>query len=143
MAIEVPSPEDDNVLRHVSLAGGHRLLMWETGRTEGRGMMCRDLVGYAFWPAGQEAPLFLGEDFSPSPFHAIDGDDAIVALLGFLTLNPGDTDSEYFEKYSEEQLDWSRSDQCETLGFYLTIFDEDGEEDRDGDGDQFSLITDI
>lgn len=29
------------------------------------------------------------------------------ALLGFLALRPGDTDAEYFERYTPEQLDFA------------------------------------
>ena len=53
--------------------------------------------------------LFQGEDFRPSPMHSIDGDDAVKALMGFLTLRPGDTDSEYFDGYTPEQLDYCSS----------------------------------
>jgi hypothetical protein len=48
--------------------------------------------------------LFTGSDFSCAPGHATDSDDSIAALLGFLTLRPGDTDAEYFEAYTPEQL---------------------------------------
>ena len=47
--------------------------------------------------------LFEGQDFSPSPLHAIDSDAAVVGLMGFLTLRPGDTDRDYFDKYTPEQ----------------------------------------
>lgn len=50
--------------------------------------------------------LFEGSDFSPSPFDSIDGDDTVKALMGFLTLRPGDTDAEYFENYTNTQLDF-------------------------------------
>ena len=50
--------------------------------------------------------LFEGEDFGCSPLHAIDSDETIAALLGFLTLRPGDTDSEYFADYTPRQLEF-------------------------------------
>lgn len=34
----------------------------------------------------------------------VDSDDCLRGILGFLTLRPGDTDLEYFEHYTEEQL---------------------------------------
>ncbi len=50
------------------------------------------------------AVLFEGEDFGCSPMHAIDSDEAVAAIMGFLTLRPGDTDREYFQDYTAEQL---------------------------------------
>ena len=47
--------------------------------------------------------LFDGDDFRPSPMHSIDGDEAVEALIRFLTLQPGDTDSEYFDNYTSAQ----------------------------------------
>ena len=31
------------------------------------------------------------------------------AILGFLSLRPGDTDPEYFDSYSDEQLRWAQT----------------------------------
>jgi hypothetical protein len=53
--------------------------------------------------------LFAGEDFRPSPMHSIDGDDAVKALMGFLTMREGDTDDEYFADYTPQQLDYCSS----------------------------------
>lgn len=50
--------------------------------------------------------LFEGEDFGCSPMHAIDSDECVAAIMSFLTLRPGDTDREYFEDYTEAQLDY-------------------------------------
>jgi hypothetical protein len=38
---------------------------------------------------------------------AIDSDEAIKTIMGFLTLRPGDTDDDYFAGYSQEQLDFA------------------------------------
>jgi hypothetical protein len=51
--------------------------------------------------------LFEAEDFGCSPCHAIDGKECVAGLMGFLTLRKGDTDSEYFEAYTQAQLDFS------------------------------------
>lgn len=57
------------------------------------------------------ALLFHGNDYRPSPmFSGIDSIESCVGLLSFITLSEGDTDKEYFEKYTPEQLKWSRSD---------------------------------
>ncbi len=50
--------------------------------------------------------LFEGEDFGCSPLDAIDSDAAVASLMSFLTLRPGDTDSEYFEAYTPEQMEY-------------------------------------
>lgn len=60
--------------------------------------------------------IFSGDDFRPSPMHSVDGDDAVAALMNFLTLRPGDTDSEYFESYTAEQMEFAQA-HGETLSF--------------------------
>lgn len=75
------------------------LRMWDTGRTDRRG---QSLLAYELRAAGHT--LFRGEDFAGSPLHADDSDATVAALLGFLTLRPGDTDREYFADYTPEQL---------------------------------------
>lgn len=59
--------------------------------------------------------VFEGDDFHPSPLHAVDSDETVAALLGFLSLRPGDTDSEYFADYSDDQVAW-RDRRAEDLG---------------------------
>jgi hypothetical protein len=109
----------------------YRLTLWDTGRMDGRG---QSKLGYRFerlpepstLPQGMEdapAPgvIFEGEDFAGSPMHADDSDETLAALLGFLTLRKGDTDAEYFENYSPEQLAWSESYDCETLACEVSM----------------------
>lgn len=111
--ITIPPTDSNAVLRNVSFAGypGVRLLTWDTYRTERYG---RSILGYAFYDNEPE-PLFVGEDFSCAPSLAIDSNDTILSLLSFLTLRKGDTDSEYFDGYTESQHDWSESTKCESL----------------------------
>lgn len=80
-------------------------------------------LGYRFFMDGKL--LFSGEDFGCSPMHAIDSDEAVACLLSFLTLKPGDTDSEYFEKYTAEQLDYAKQ-HAESL--WCTVTDRFGED---------------
>jgi hypothetical protein len=88
-----------------------KLITWDTGRT---GYGGKYLIGYRLsmgTPNVVGNPpawtvLFEGEDFGCSPMHAIDSDAACAAIMGFLTLRPGDTDSEYFADYTPEQLDY-------------------------------------
>jgi len=122
--ITIPATDDDRVLRNVRLGEtGYRLFTWDTYRTDRLG---KSILGYAFFQPNQESPLFLGEDFACSPCHAIDSDTALRSLLGFLTLKPGDTDSEYFADYTEEQLAFCDGD-AEELSQWSLEMSEDEE----------------
>ena len=69
----------------------------------------RAMMGYRLRMAeggGASRTLFEGEDFGCSPLHASDSDAAVEAIMSFLTLRPGDTDSEYFEGYTGEQREY-------------------------------------
>lgn len=46
------------------------------------------------------------EGFRASPLHADDSDETVGAILGFMSLRPGDTDREFFEGYTPELLEW-------------------------------------
>jgi len=120
-AITVPAFDDDRVLRHVEIDGRYALLLWDTYRTRQYG---GSYLGYSFGPKGGE-PIFTGEDYGCAPGHAIDSDDAVRGLLGFLTLRIGDTDSEYFASYTEAQHAFASGD-AEYLSLWATE-PEDGE----------------
>ncbi len=64
---------------------------------------------------GKTSVLFHGDDFGPSPLHCSDDDATIAALMGFLTLRPGNTDDEYFADYTPAQLAYCQQ-HAETLG---------------------------
>jgi len=110
---------EENILRDVDV-DGYRLKMWDTYETDRHG---KSILGYEFFDREGNL-LFTGEDFSPSPMHAIDSDDSVRALLGFLTLRPGDTDEEYFAEYTPEQIDFAETD-AESLQLY-TLEEEEG-----------------
>jgi hypothetical protein len=84
------------------------LTMWATNETGNRG---QTRIAYCLTQvtpdARRDEPLMLnlfeGQDFCGSPMHADDSDETVECLIGFLTLRPGDTDSEYFDKYTPEQ----------------------------------------
>src|SRR5262245_47751032 len=82
----------------------YRLAMWDSGRTDWRG---QTVARYKLWHNGQL--IFEGKDFAGSPLHADDSKQTIAARLDFLSLRPGDTDPDYFEKYKEKQIDWARN----------------------------------
>ncbi len=71
------------------------------------------------WGKPLTTVLFEGEDFCCAPSYAIDGDQCIASLMGFLTLRPGDTDREYFADYTPEQLEYcshhAESLSCEVM----------------------------
>lgn len=48
--------------------------------------------------------IFEGSDYCPSPSNAISGNESMAGLLYFLTLQPGDTDPDYFANYTPHQL---------------------------------------
>ncbi len=83
-------------------SGPFSLSLRDTGRTDSRGC---SVLGYELRHEG--AVVFEGEDFRGSPLHADDSDATVAAILSFLSLKPGDTDREYFESYSPEQLEWA------------------------------------
>lgn len=109
-------------IRQVKLSTGHILSLYDTGRTSAA-WPHKTLLGYEFvQPDG--VVLFEGEKFGASPMHAIDADATLLSLLSFLTLRPGDTDSEYFEDYTAEQRAWSESSTCEMLAADVAIAEE-------------------
>lgn len=107
-----------DTLRDVLLERGYRLKTWDTGRTVGG----KPAVGYEL-TGRAGAVLFTGEDFGCSPLHAVDSDEALRALCGFLFLRPGDTDRDYFDGYSAEQRAFAESSDCEQLAF---LYSEEG-----------------
>jgi hypothetical protein len=99
------------VIRRVRLAPYRKgmgprfaLTVWDTGRIVGG--KCQ--LGYRLNEVNgnRRSTLFEGEDFRCSPLHAIASDETMGALLGFLTLRPGDTDPEYFADYTPQQLEF-------------------------------------
>ncbi len=63
--------------------------------------------------------IFEGDDFRPSPTHCIDSIESVRSLLGFLTLQKGDVDSEYFKNYTEKQWDFVNSKEADDIRLYL------------------------
>lgn len=82
------------------------LTVWLSSRIDRRG---DPYLGYRLTmnDNGKRSVLFEGEDFGRSPMHAIDSDVCVAALMGFLTLRPGDTDAEYFDGYTDAQRDFA------------------------------------
>jgi hypothetical protein len=81
------------------------LCTWDAEKRDGMG---KNIIRYrlAMREAGVSTVLFAGEDFACAPSDAIDSVATAEALMSFLTLRPGDTDEEYFAKYTQAQLDY-------------------------------------
>src|SRR5262245_1725786 len=92
---------------------GFRLELFDTYQTDRFG---KSVLAYQFFHG--DKLVFEGADFCSSPMHAIDSDETVGGLLAFLSLRPGDTDPEYFESYSPDQLDWCKR-WVETLSLYV------------------------
>lgn len=109
-------PTPDQILRRCRFAPYRKgmgptfsLVMWDTMDYRGDGIFAKHRLGYRLTmhePGKAPVVLFTGEDFGASPCHAIDADETVCGLMGFLTLRPGDTDREYFEEYTETQKDY-------------------------------------
>ena len=52
-------------------------------------------------------PIFEGSDYYPSPmFPAVLSEESALGLLGFLALNEGDIEKDYFQGYTARQMRW-------------------------------------
>lgn len=59
--------------------------------------------------------LFSGNDLAPAPGFELSHRVVVSDVIGFLTLKKGDTDPEFFDNYTPDQMEWTRSDRCEEL----------------------------
>jgi hypothetical protein len=144
MTPKLPSYEDHQHLRTVRFSPYRRgigmptftLRMWDTYRIDQRDWRVgKSVLGYELRmhahptnPTGRTVTtvLFTGEDMYCSPMIAIDSDESVNSLMGFLTLKPGDTDDEHFANYTPEQMEFAES-YAEYLGFEVYCrFDPDG-----------------
>jgi hypothetical protein len=117
--------DEESLLRDVRLevmkGRVFRLRMWDSGGRDERGVTT---IAYRFeqtQPKAEAGVIFEDADFHGSPMHADDSDETVRGLLTFLTLKPGDTDKEYFDDYTEEQMAFAMAD-GESLSMYS--FDE-------------------
>lgn len=107
---------------------GFRLDLWDTGRVDSWG---KSELRYTLFddtePFGRGI-VFEGEDYHPSPLHAIDSPESVAGILSFLSVLPGDTDAEYFDRYTPAQIAW-RDRRAEDLA--LIVSDLQNPEDTD------------
>jgi hypothetical protein len=71
-------------------------------------------VWYEYWFNGPEGNIFHERHFYAPLMY--DNENVIEAIMGFVTLRPGDTDAEHFDNYTPEQLAFCHSAACEELG---------------------------
>lgn len=94
-----------------------KLMLWDTHRVDSMG---KAILRYQFEDRGNI--IFEGEDFHCSPMYSIDGDEAAYSLLGFLSLQDGDTDREYFCDYTPDQIRW-RDERAEELAWLVNLWE--------------------
>lgn len=107
---------------------GFRLSLYDCGKREG-GAFGRAYLSYRLSDNGRT--IFTGNDFGCSPCHAIDSMQTVYSLLSFLSLRPGDTDREYFDGYTPEQLEWRDSGRAEELSYIVAMAEERLERKRE------------
>lgn len=71
----------------------------------------------------QGKTIFEGDDLGTH--QSCDADEALVALLSILALQQGDTDDDYFDSYTEDQVRFRDSDACDDLGMIAFDMEED------------------
>ena len=69
--------------------------------------------------------LFHGKDFSAPNGHT--WKENAMSLMGFLTLKFGDTDGTYFSNYTDDQLAFTESMDCEELSLMVYDYENKGE----------------
>jgi hypothetical protein len=92
-----------------------------------RNSLGKNVLGYEFYD--KKALIFKGEDFCCSPLHAVDSLNVVASILTFLSLCPGDTDAEYFEDYTQQQIEW-RDQNAEMLDNEVSEMEERLEKKR-------------
>lgn len=116
---------DNPALRRVELPHSDGTYVLETWDANGRASTGQHLIRYQLTdPSGKV--LFRGSDYGCAPSHATDSDAALRGILSFLTLKPGDTDADYFEHYTPEQLAFAEGP-AESLAMYCEHPDDSGD----------------
>lgn len=115
--------DDGDALRHVRF-DDHELMTWDTNEYDRMG---KSRLAYRLVDPQNEI-IFSGRDFFCSPMDCVDSDGALRSILRFLTMQDGDTDDEYFEKYTKKQLEW-RDEYAEDLSMWALDAAEFDDED--------------
>lgn len=119
----------NELLRSVVFRGFERytLATFDTYRCNTQG---KHRVRYIFYdntkPVDLSKPLFSGY-VDVGGFTSIDSDEVLLSIMTFVTLRKGDTDSDYFDNYTQDQIAFRESDICEELSCALAIARETGD----------------
>ena len=71
------------------------------------GKLDKSIYRYTFYDLEfSDEPLFVGSNFMLSPMVEEDSVEAIAHLLAFLSCDRFSVEPEYFDRYSDRQLDW-------------------------------------
>lgn len=95
---------------------GFNLFVYDFHKTDEYG---KSILGYTLYDNG--IMIFCESDFHCSPLHAIDSDETVNSILYFCALGKGDIDSEYFDRYSDEQIAWRDSERRDELQTIVAI----------------------
>ena len=109
-----PEPKDwhmDELYHDWTSPGGDYHVQTQYDHSNGS----RTYLAYRLWCRGKL--VFQGNDYGCSPLHADDSCDALAGLLHCLSLRPGDTDREYFDAYTPEQMAFAQ-EHGESLGMW-------------------------
>jgi len=74
-------------------------------------------IVYSYVLEREGVVIFEGSDFRTGCWAEVDYAEAARSLMGFLTLREGDTDADYFDRYTPEQIAW-RDEYAEGLVGY-------------------------
>lgn len=98
---------------------GFRLRLFDDGQTNALG---KTQLRYSFADLIQGSDeLFQGDDYGLASSHAVDSPEAAAGILSFLSLEPGDTDEEYFAAYTPAQRTWLESGRAQDMK--LAVFE--------------------
>lgn len=83
-----------------------RLELYDVGQQDRYG---KNAVGYRLLQNDEElfSSLVQEQDTRLYSPDAVDSDEAVLALMDFLCLKPGDTDADWFEDYSARQIEFT------------------------------------
>lgn len=90
-------------------SGSFRLEIGDVSKVHGD----RAYYEYVLYFKGEE--IFYGMDYGPSPMHDPHGDAAVADLLHFLSIMEGDVEDSYFDNYTDKQMAFVCSEDCEEL----------------------------
>ena len=110
---------------------GLTVLLWPSDKPAAEGRNLRYQFFDSTFDANGEIPIFDGDDYCIPSSHEAFSLGAIEGILGFLSLRDGDTDDEYFDEYSERQLQW-RDTRAEEAELYQLELEEWLVKEREG-----------